>query len=215
MSDEAPGGVPGWVICLTHTCSRWRAVALNHRPLWSMVSRHINLAWQQAFVDRSRNAPVELSMNLLAPDALPTSEIQRRTLIALDLVKNNLQRMKTLWLVFDSFDTYPDLTPILTSPAPMLRALQMNAVDEQEVELPLDLFQHNAPELISVDLSDIFFSWSCLAFPSLRMLKITQHLILDDSGFLPNHYDAFPGFQSPDSIMRIALHLRGRASGGA
>ncbi|KZV74444.1 hypothetical protein PENSPDRAFT_732339 [Peniophora sp. CONT] len=189
LSDTAERGVPGWVVSITHTCSRWRILALNTRFLWTMVPRHISLAWQQGFVERSGNAPLELSLNLYAPDEPSSAMDQLQLHAALEMVRTTIRRMKILWLTFDTLDLYPDLSPVLALPAPMLRALQMNAVDDQGVELPFHLFLHDAPELISIDLENIFFTWPSLAFPSLRMLKInhTEPLDFDRSGMGTYH----------------------------
>ncbi|VDC06942.1 unnamed protein product [Peniophora sp. CBMAI 1063] len=176
IEDEAEHGVPGWAVSLTHTCSRWRAVALATQLLWTLVPRHISLTWQQVFIQRAGDAPLGLSLHFPASaNSLTTGVMIHRTAVACLMVQKNLRRMTALWLLFDSLDFYPaSWSQFLGVPAPELRAFRMDAVDAQAVELPRDLFQRHAPKLKSINLDNIYFTWPSLAFPELSMLEINH-----------------------------------------
>lgn len=197
LSDEAERGVPAWVVSLTHTCSRWRAIALDSQLLWSRLPGHVSFEWQQAFIDRSGNASLELTLHLNPSDTHPRARMPRLT-TACDILRVHLRRTTLLWLTADisTLDSYPLqfahlLDEPLTQPAPELRSFRMHVVASPlAIDLPSDLFRHEAVNLTSIDLCNVLFKWSSLAFPGLVCLKIKRRgfsysLDPDDSGTFP------------------------------
>ncbi|KZV74459.1 hypothetical protein PENSPDRAFT_749396 [Peniophora sp. CONT] len=178
VEDDAKYGVPGWAVSLTYTCSRWRALALNTQLLWTMVPRHISLAWQQTFVKRSGGAPLELSLHFSQAPEDPFPDFQR-TAMACVMMRRNLSRTRTLWLLFDSLEVYPKWSDFLCIPAPELQTLKMDSADAQAIELPSNVFQGHAPKLTSINFDNIYFTWPSLAFPELILLKINHSAGLD------------------------------------
>ncbi|KAI0039420.1 hypothetical protein FA95DRAFT_1504207, partial [Auriscalpium vulgare] len=47
----------GW-LAVTHTCRRWRDVALEHSGLWAQVSRSLGPEWADTFVERAKMMPL-------------------------------------------------------------------------------------------------------------------------------------------------------------
>ncbi|KAI0037795.1 hypothetical protein FA95DRAFT_1471485, partial [Auriscalpium vulgare] len=47
----------GW-LAVTHTCRRWRDVALEHSGLWARISYRLNRAWTYAFAERAQTMPL-------------------------------------------------------------------------------------------------------------------------------------------------------------
>ncbi|KZV74460.1 hypothetical protein PENSPDRAFT_648091 [Peniophora sp. CONT] len=165
--------IPGWAIALTHTCSRWRVLATSTHLLWTKVPRHISFEWQQTFVERSGRAPLQLSLHFRASgDSLPPDQMISRTSKACNIVRTNIWRMDALWLLFDSLDCYPNWSHLLDTPAPELRAFEMDAAAAQAAELPRNIFQRHAPKLESISLDNVYFTWTSLHFPELAMLVI-------------------------------------------
>ncbi|VDC06953.1 unnamed protein product [Peniophora sp. CBMAI 1063] len=172
IEDPTEHGAPGWVLCLTHTCSRWRSAALSAQLLWAVIPRTLCFQWQQTFVARSGRALLQLSLQF-HNTPFSSAEMISRTSTICDTIHTNLWRMDALWLLFPYFKgAYPKWPRYLDAPAPELRAFSMEAENTQSVELPPHLFQHHAPKLESIILNNIYFAWTQLAFSSLAVLKI-------------------------------------------
>jgi hypothetical protein len=52
---------PPW-IAITHVCHYWRAVALDHRSLWTSITPELGLGWIKASIERSKPLLIDVSL---------------------------------------------------------------------------------------------------------------------------------------------------------
>ncbi|KAI0265894.1 hypothetical protein BC834DRAFT_876819, partial [Gloeopeniophorella convolvens] len=73
-STNSALGYPAW-IGVTHVCSYWRAVALNHHSLWASIDPNLSTTWIKILMERSNPVPVDVDLRL--DDATPATDCSR------------------------------------------------------------------------------------------------------------------------------------------
>ena len=134
---------PPW-IAITRVCRHWRAVALDHHPLWTSITSKLTLGWTKAFMERSEPLPVSVSFITHAKSCYDISPSLRELIVLL----SNCTRLRSLFIfAHPSF-----ILSFLTTLPPQasihifsLHCIQPPSGHSAALELPVDLFQGQAP----------------------------------------------------------------------
>lgn len=163
-------------INLTHVCARWRAVALDHAPLWAHI---------QSEDDRRGIVPVLFARSKQAPLYINFNVWQRRlSAEAIGLMKANLARVRVLDLICPG-DVMDGFISMLAIPAPELEQLtvmehQSFARTEHKPIRNSDSFLGaHFPKLRTLTAATVNIDWTSSIFydlKSLEYLDLTNHL---------------------------------------
>ncbi|KAH6914640.1 hypothetical protein BKA70DRAFT_1510014 [Coprinopsis sp. MPI-PUGE-AT-0042] len=181
---------------ITWVSARWRAIALDDPSLWSNVSPSFGTKWLAAFVQRSKPAPLSVSMNR-HKHYLPLHH-QVKALLS------QISRITSITLVVADSTTVGDVLTAMASPALLLESLHIDlvfndphtALDKRGIvvnNLPLQ-----APRLRRVDFMDFAFPWNSSVYQTVTSLKM---------GF----FNPAPPFKTRDlyqGIKAMAPHLQ-------
>lgn len=111
-----------WLV-VTHVCHHWREVALNTPGLWTVIAVPGNLERTQAYISRSKQAPLRI-VSLPTHDSV-TPETQERDLECLQLVAPEFHRAETLVLALRP-RAYDAITSRFPSTTPLLKSLEVS-----------------------------------------------------------------------------------------
>jgi len=185
----------GW-ITVTHVCSFWRQVALEHRTLWAHHQFNLSHEWTAEMLRRACDAPLELTLSEeFVP--FPPSKNDAATVIS-----QLLHRVSALTIEEGALSL-----PVLNSlelPAPLLDTLRITS--SQFTILPQSLFSGNVPKLRDLYLGNIFPAWTTAAFTGLKRLYVVidRHM---DTSHIPTYPELFDLLQS--MLYLEVLSLRG------
>ncbi len=187
-----PGGMTlaqfklGW-ITVTHVCSLWRQVALDHCTLWTHHRFNLGLEWTTEMLRRTGGAPLDLTFSeQVVP--YPPSEDNVANIIPQLLHRANNLTIEENACTDAVLDT-------LMLPAPLMRSLTVSA--SRFAVLPWSLFGDVIPNLHHLFLSNALPMWTsvldslflmgCIPFgpchfehkvklPNLRYLLLSCHV---------------------------------------
>ncbi|KAF8264956.1 hypothetical protein EI94DRAFT_404355 [Lactarius quietus] len=174
----------GW-ITVTHVCSLWRQVALEHRILWTHHRFNLSHEWTAEMLRRAGDAPLELTLSEeFVP--FPPSKNDAATVIS-----QLLHRVSALTIEEGALSL-----PVLNSlelPAPLLDTLSITS--SQFTILPQSLFSGNVPKLRDLYIGNIFPAWTTAAFTGLKRLYVVidRHM---DTSHIPTYPELFDLLQS-------------------
>ncbi|KAI9447800.1 hypothetical protein H4582DRAFT_1896487 [Lactarius indigo] len=185
----------GW-ITVTHVCSFWRHVALDHRTLWTHHRFDLGPEWTTEMLRRAGDAPLELTLSEeVVP--FPPSNSDAATVIS-----QLFHRVSALTIKERAFT--PPVLDSLASPAPLLDTLSITS--GQLALLPQSHFSGNAPRLRDLYLSNVLPTWTTAAFTRLKRLCVVLDRQMDTS-HVPTYPELFDTLQSMPHLE--VLMLRG------
>lgn len=135
---------PPW-IAITHVCRHWRAVALDHHPLWTSITSQLTLGWAKAFMERSEPLPVDVSL-VSSAESWHDVPPSLRELIGL---LRNCTRLRSLFIFAQSSFILRSL--ITLPPQTSIHTFSLHCISHPSahwyspLELPVDLFRGQAP----------------------------------------------------------------------
>ncbi|KAH8979373.1 hypothetical protein EDB86DRAFT_3047603 [Lactarius hatsudake] len=173
-SNPFPEVYPEW-IAITYVSRHWRAVALNHRTLWSLITPNLSPDWLRALIVRSEPAPVDAELRV-------GQVTVKRICLCIDEVIGALAgctRLRSLRLVGPRRDVSAVLD-VLRTPTP-IRSLTLSLWEPgPPVMLPEGLFGGEAP------LRYIHFTADrCIVAPSQLLRGVTHFTSGEQIPFLP------------------------------
>ena len=198
-SGDAPEGIGrpqgrlGWII-VTHVCSFWRQVALDHRTLWTHHRFDLGLEWTAEMLRRAGDAPLKLTFSEeFVP--FPPSQSDAATVISRLLYRVSALTVEEGALTLRVLDS-------LASPAPLLDSLRITS--SQLALLPQSLFSGNVPKLRNLHLGNVFPPWATAAFTGLKRLcvAIDRHM---EVSHIPTYPELFDSLQSMPQLEVLAL----------
>jgi len=134
---------PPW-IAITRVCRHWRAVALDHHPLWTSITSQLTLGWAKAFMERSDPLPVNVSLFTSAKSWRDISPSLRELISLL----GNCTRLRSLFIFAQSSFILRFL--IMLPPQTSIHTFSLHCISHPSghstaLELPVDLFRGRAP----------------------------------------------------------------------
>ena len=185
----------GW-ITVTHVCSLWRQVALNHSTLWTCQRFNLGLEWTAEMLNRADNAPLNLTLSEEFLLSQPSDDD------ATTVISKLLHRAGTLTIEEGAFTTAA--LKIITQPAPLMSSLYISSSRGQFVTLPRSLFADSAPRLRHLFLCNILPIWTAPALTGLKGLtiKINRHTDVCD---IPSYTDLFNAFRAMPGLESLEL----------
>src|SRR5229473_1942668 len=194
-----PGGMTlaqfklGW-ITVTHVCSLWRLVALDHCALWTHHRFNRGLEWTTEMLRRTGGAPLDLTFSeQVVP--YPPSEDNVANIIPQLLHRTNNLTIEENACTDAVLDT-------LMLPAPLMRSLTVSA--SRFAVLPWSLFGDVIPNLHHLFLSNALPMWTSVALTHLKCLSITIDRNTDMSN-MPSYDDLFNALQTMHSLDSLFL----------
>ncbi|KAI0248723.1 hypothetical protein BJV78DRAFT_1233838 [Lactifluus subvellereus] len=185
----------GW-ITVTHVCSLWRRVALDHSCLWTDQRFNLGLKWTAEMLCRAGSAPLNLTFSEeFVP--FPPSKDDAATVIS-----KLLHRVSTLIVKEGAFK--PAVLDALTLPAPLVSSLRMSSASGKLVILPRSLFADSDPKLRHLFLCNILPIWTAPVLTGLKSmcLKINCHA---DVGDIPSYTDLFDALRAMPGLEALEL----------
>ncbi|KAA1474594.1 hypothetical protein DENSPDRAFT_841203 [Dentipellis sp. KUC8613] len=166
------GKVP-LIVLLSHVCARWRAVCLDDRRLWTVISRDIHGRWTSEFAARAGDLPLDADIVLLRPR--PEADIHLTAQMALQ----NMHRIRSLRVEGRGEHLRAFLDALVDKPAPILEDLSVFYVissqtlgDSQRSHIPASIFAGFAPRLRSLTLDRVRLSHPPIAaFANLTTVR--------------------------------------------
>ena len=119
----------GW-ITITHVCSLWRHIALDHCTLWTHHLFNLGLEWTTEILRRAGGAPLKLSFSEQAVPYPPSEDN------VANVIPRLLHRVSTLTI--EERACTSAVLDTLTLPAPLMRSLTISA--SRLAVLPQSLF---------------------------------------------------------------------------
>ena len=201
--NDANGAIPegmtltqfrlGW-ITITHVCSLWRQVALDHATLWIHHRFNLGLEWTVEMLRRARGVPLSLTFSEeLVP--FPPSEDN-----AANVISQLLHRVSALTI--EEGACTRAVLDTLTSPAPLMVSLTISS--SRFAVLPRSLFADIVPKLHHLFLSNALPTWTSVALTHLKTLSITVDRHTDTSN-IPSYADLFNALQEMRNLESLFL----------
>ncbi len=187
----------GW-ITVTHVCSLWRQVALDHRTLWAHHRFNLGLEWTTEMLRRAGDAPLPLSLTFSA-EVVPFPPSQES---AADIISRLLPRVSSLTIEEDACTCA--VLESLTLPAPLMSSLTISLRSGHFAVLPRSLFTDVAPKLRHLSLSNALPTWATVAFTCLESLSISVDRHTDMSN-IPSYADLFNALQAMPNLESLML----------
>ncbi|KAI0306952.1 hypothetical protein B0F90DRAFT_1945695 [Multifurca ochricompacta] len=199
LAENIPGGMTraqyrlGW-ITVTHVCSHWRLVALNHRTLWTHLRFDLGLEWTAEMLHRAGDAPLNLTFcKEFVP--FPPSKDDVATVIS-----RLLHRANTLTI--EQGACTRAVLSSLTLPAPLMNSLNISS--DQLAILPRSIFADSVPKLQRLSLLNILPTWTTPALTGLKSLSIVINCHTDASD-IPSYAELFDALQAMPYLESLAL----------
>ncbi|KAI0320595.1 hypothetical protein OF83DRAFT_557407 [Amylostereum chailletii] len=219
----------GW-IGVSHVCQTWRRLAIEYSNLWNNLDcRSISEAWRSAFLSRSGQAPLKVTLPYLSTSF--THDQSARSLKYLEyLVQSHSQRLQDLALL----GADAEFLQHLYHPLPAISCLAIEGYRTLAL-LDFNKLATNAPHLTWLGLGNIshvnpatqpftqltectiyydtgstrpsFPLWEGLlsCFPNLQVLRLTDAF---PSEFAEeSDTDVLPAIQLPASLTQLALTI--------
>lgn len=189
---RTPG--PGWTH-VTSVCKHWRDVALNCPQMWSEIDFNLpGLA--RIMVDRSKQIPVAVTI----PHRLSaTSEPYASQILS------QPHRLRSLTTSED--ESKPSRIQEMTSPAPVLRNLNMTILGQCGVSLPDNFLGGVTPELRDVSLTGWKLPWTSPLLTGLTTLVLSPGMGI--KGIQPplNPVDFVGAFERMPHLRSLVIHI--------
>lgn len=152
-------------LSVTHVCRVWRSAALDCAQLWTTMPISISRKWTQAFLLRSKAAPINVAetCTYLAP--------VRPWLFS--LIEGNMSRVSKLELK-GALSNLQELVNLFTGHASALHKFAINHTGIWEVHIGDAITAQHAPLLRDLSLTNISMVWSDVPWSNLRSLSITR-----------------------------------------
>ncbi|KAH6914643.1 hypothetical protein BKA70DRAFT_1256669 [Coprinopsis sp. MPI-PUGE-AT-0042] len=163
------------LVGLTHVATHWRAVALDHASLWSNIASYVGPQWLDAFLARSRGAPLSVLLDIRSWEPPPetTAEIIHR----IAELFAQASRLVSVSLTADA-PTINTLLAAFTSPATRLKTLTI-AIEtshdggfEADLALNQSLSGLAAPALQELSFYDCTLSYTNPLYQNITSLTI-------------------------------------------
>ena len=183
----------GW-ITITHVCSLWRHVALDHCTLWTSHRFNLGLEWSTEMLRRAGGAPLKLNFSEQVIPYPPSEDN------VANVIPRLLHRVSTL-TIEDKACTSAVLDT-LTLPAPLLRSLTIST--SRFAVLPQSLFGDVVPNLHHLFLSNALPTWTSVALTCLKSLSITIDRNIDTVN-LPSYANLFNALQTMYNLESLFL----------
>ncbi|KAI0291698.1 hypothetical protein BC826DRAFT_469833 [Russula brevipes] len=183
----------GW-ITVTHVCSLWRQVALDHCTLWTHHRFNLGLEWTTEMLRRAGDAPLSLTLSEQVVPFPPSNAD------AAEVIRQLLHRVSTL--VIEEGACTPAVLDTLTLPAPLMTSLAISS--GRFAILPRSLFADAAPKLQDLYLCNALPSWTSVALTHLKRLCITVDRHADTSN-IPSYADLFNALQAMPNLESLML----------
>ena len=183
----------GW-ITVTHVCSLWRQVALDHRTLWTQHRFNLGPEWSTEILRRAGDTPLTLTFSQGIVPFLPSK------VDAADLISQLLPRVSSL-TIGDGACT-PTVLESLTLPAPLISSLSISS--GHFAVLPRQLFKDIAPRLRHLLLCNALPARSTVALTRLKSLSISIDRHIDTSN-IPSYADLFHTLQAMPYLESLIL----------
>ncbi|KAI0060063.1 hypothetical protein BV25DRAFT_1917943 [Artomyces pyxidatus] len=155
---------PAW-INITHTCQRWRQLALQDVALWKHIElEHVSLSWGTEMVQRSRLVPLSIKTGFSLSPAVRAVFQQSAT----------VARVQTL-VIDGQRGGQKAIDTILKKPSAsttLLQSLSISHAFHKVLVLPARIFCNNTPNLRSLSLRGCFISWDSPLFANFTHLDI-------------------------------------------
>ena len=183
----------GWVT-ITHVCSLWRLVALDHCTLWTHHRFNLGLEWTTEMLRRAGGAPLELTFSEQVIPYPPSEDN------VANVIPQLLHRASTLTIEKKACTSA--VLDTLTLPAPLMRSLTISA--SRLVVLPQSLFGDIVPNLHHLFLSNALPTWTSAALTCLKSLSITLDRDTDACN-MPSYADLFNALQTMQNLESLFL----------
>ena len=183
----------GWVT-VSHVCSLWRLVALDHCTLWTHHRFNLGLEWTAEMLRRAGGAPLKLTFSEPVVTYPPSGDN------VANVIPQLLHRVSTLTIEEKACTSA--VLDTLTLPAPLMRSLTINA--SRFVVLPRSLFGDVVPNLHHLFLSNTLPTWTSAALTCLKSLSITVDRTTHMSK-MPSYPDLFNALQTMQNLESLFL----------
>jgi hypothetical protein len=183
----------GW-ITITHVCSHWRQVALDHCTLWAHHRFNLGLEWTTEMLRRAGGAPLRLT---LSEDVVPFPPSEDN---AANVISQLLHRVSTLTI--EEGACTQAVLDTLTFPAPLMGSLSISSA--RFAVLPRSLFADIVPNFHYLFLANALPTWTSEALTCLKSLSITMDLHTDTSN-IPPYADLFSAVQTMHNLESLFL----------
>ena len=183
----------GW-ITITHVCSHWRQVALDHSTLWTRHRFNIGLEWTSEMLRRARGAPLSL---IFSEERVPFPPSEDD---AANVIPQLLHRVSSLTI--EEGACTGAVLDALTLPAPLMVSLTISS--SRFAVLPQSLFAGIVPSLHHLFLSNALPTWTSVALTCLKSLSITIDRHTDSSN-IPSYADLFSALQEMHNLESLLL----------
>jgi hypothetical protein len=183
----------GW-ITVTHVCSLWRQVALDHRTLWTHHQFNLGLEWTTEMLRRAGDAPLNLTFSQQVVPFPPSKEC------AGEIISRLLPRVSSLTIEEGAYDSA--VLESLTVPAPLMSSLTITS--SYLAVLPRSLFTDVAPKLRHLFLCNALPTWTTVALTCLKSLTISIDRHMDTSG-IPSYADLFNTLHAMPNLESLTL----------
>ncbi len=186
----------GW-ITVTHVCSVWRHVALDHRTLWTRHRFNLGLEWTTEMLRRAGSTPLNLTFSeqIVPYGPYPPSEGN-----VSNVIPQLLHRASTLTI--EERACTSAVLDTLTLPAPLMRSLTIST--SQFAILPRSLFGDVVPNFHHLFLSNALPTWTSVALTCLKSLSISIDRNADMSN-MPSYADLFNALQTMHNLDSLVL----------
>jgi hypothetical protein len=183
----------GW-ITVTHVCSLWRQVALDHRTLWTDHQFNLGLEWTTEMLRRAGDAPLNLTFSEATVPFPPYKES------AAEIISQLLPRVSSLTIEEGAYSRA--VLESLTVPAPLMSSLTITS--GHLAVLPRSLFTDVAPKLHHLFLCNALPTWTTVALTCLKSLTISIDRHMDTSS-IPSYADLFNALNAMPNLESLML----------
>ncbi|KAH7922443.1 hypothetical protein BV22DRAFT_1121467 [Leucogyrophana mollusca] len=157
-------------IKVTHVCRHWRRVALSYPTLWSLLVPQRS-RWCEEMLARSKMAALVIDTDLTYMTPKAVSGVEKAL--------GHIGRVEELRLVSSKETMEKLLAPLVTTPAPLLKALSLENTRHTHMRidnysLSETLFGGRAPHLRKLELFKCDLVWSSRILDGLTHLDISH-----------------------------------------
>ncbi|KAF8996420.1 hypothetical protein BDQ17DRAFT_1364403 [Cyathus striatus] len=179
IACESSSGEESDPVTLSHVCRRWGHVALSTGKIWTRIvltypCSPSQLSRALAFLDRSRQSPLDILIDLRDPDWDWEEDEYQSEWTELELILRSLLAHVHRWRRFELLnDTWSPIYHFLRSTAkdiksaPMLESISLSRCNAY--------FATKLPNLTSVSLIGVHVDWSSSSLTNLSELELKYH----------------------------------------